>query len=123
MSETSIVALLAAIALATWLVVDSPPAADAVVGRASWYGEAYRGRTMANGKPFDPDRLTCAARQWPVGSSLLVTHGDKSVVVRVTDFGPSARFPDRIIDLSHAAFEQLANPVVGLIDVTVTPIR
>ncbi len=30
-------------------------------GLASWYGEAHRGKLMANGKRFNPDRLTAAS--------------------------------------------------------------
>jgi rare lipoprotein A len=91
---------------------------DALVGKASWYGEELRGRPMANGKPFDPDRLTCASWHWPLGARLRVTHGQRSIVVTVTDRGPNKRFPDRIVDLSRGAFAHLAHPDVGLIEVT-----
>jgi rare lipoprotein A len=94
------------------------PEGDVHVGKASWYGEPYRGSRMANGRPFDPDALTCASWHWPLGTQIRVTHRQRSVVVTVTDRGPNRRYPDRIVDLSRAAFARLAHPDVGLIEVT-----
>lgn len=92
----------------------------AQLGIASWYGEELRGRPMANTKPFDPDKLTCAHWDHPLGTKLKVTNikNGKSVIVRVTDRGPAKRL-NRIIDLSAAAFKHLAKPEVGLIRVKV----
>lgn len=76
---------------------------------------------MANGKPFDPDKLTAASWFYPLGTRVVVTHDDRSVVVEITDRGPAKRLvkEGRKIDLSHAAFAKLADPDVGLIEVTV----
>lgn len=93
-----------------------------VFGRASCYGESYRGKRMANGDRYDPDRRTCAAWRWPLGTFLRVEHGNRSVIVQVTDRGPNIAPRDRVIDLSLAAFEALAPSKVGLIDVSVRPI-
>ena len=93
-----------------------------VYGRASCYGESYRGKRMANGERFDPDRRTCAAWRWPLGTFLRVERGNRSVIVQVTDRGPNIAPRDRIIDLSLAAFEALAPSKVGLIDVSVRQI-
>ena len=87
-------------------------------GIASWYGESHRGRIMANGKRFDPDALTCACWDYPLGTKLLVSRGRKSVVVTVTDRGP-AKHLGRAIDLSAAAFRRLADPRVGLVVVRI----
>ena len=85
---------------------------------ASWYGDAYRGKTMANGQPFDPDGLTCASWEYPLGTKLRVTSGRKSVVVLVTDRGPATHLlASRQLDLSYAAFRQIADPALGLIRV------
>lgn len=84
---------------------------------ASWYGEEYRGRTMANGKPFNPDQLTCAHRSYPFGTLLRVSHGSRSVIVRVTDRGPFVA--GREIDLSAAAFKRLGDLRRGLLPVTI----
>ena len=89
--------------------------------QASWYGEEHRGLPMANGKPFNPDKLTAASWFYDLGTRVVVTHGRRSVVVEITDRGPAPRLvkQGRKIDLSHAAFARLANPYHGLIDVTI----
>ena len=88
---------------------------------ASWYGEEHRDLLMANGQRFDPDRLTAASWFFALGTKVVVTHADRSVVVEITDRGPARRLlqEGRKIDLSRAAFAKLADPDAGLIDVTV----
>ena len=97
----------------------SCPICDAA-DKASWYGEEHRGRLMANGKPFDPDKLTAASWFYGLGTRVVVKHASRSVVVEITDRGPARHLvrDGRKIDLSHAAFAKLANPGRGLIDVT-----
>jgi rare lipoprotein A len=89
--------------------------------RASWYGEEHRDLLMANGQRFDPDKLTAASWFFALGTKVVVTHADRSVVVEITDRGPAKRLvqEDRKIDLSRAAFAKLASPNLGLIDVTI----
>ncbi len=90
---------------------------------ASWYGEGYRGKTMANGQPFDPDKMTCATYLYPLGSVIEVTpiHPTpslrKSVIVTVTDRGP--HIEGRHIDLSRAAFGAISPLEKGLLGVRV----
>lgn len=88
---------------------------------ASWYGEEDRGLPMANGQRFDPDKLTAASWFYDLGTKVVVTHENRSVVVEITDRGPARRLVQegRRIDLSRAAFAKLADPDLGLIDVTV----
>lgn len=74
---------------------------------------------MANGKPFNPAALTCASWKYPLGTRLVVSHRGRSVTVVVTDRGPNRRFPSRVIDLSEAAFKRIADPRVGLVEVTI----
>lgn len=102
-------------ALAAWT-------GDRAHTKASWYGEEYRGRLMANGRPFDPDRLTCASWDWPLGTRLLVRHAGRTVCVEITDRGPSQRLhaQGRALDLSRAAFARLADPRLGVIPVAIT---
>lgn len=99
-------------------------------GVASWYGEAHRGKLMANGKKFNPERLTAASWFYPLGTRVKVTSatggkGNRSVVrsvyVTITDRGPAHDLvrEGRIIDLAHGAFKRLADPDLGLISVTV----
>lgn len=97
-------------------------------GRASWYGEAYRGQRMANGEKFNPDRLTAASWFYPLGTQVRVTlhsHPERSVLVTITDRGPAKRLvkQGRIIDLTRAAFEKIAEPELGVVSVTVRQIE
>jgi len=107
---------------------------SATFGNASWYGEAHRGKLMANGKKFNPDQLTAASWFYPLGTQVRVTtytrsNGTlrlvRSVVVRITDRGPAKHLVQngRIIDLGQAAFKKLASPNQGLVPVKVRPER
>src|SRR6476646_5623302 len=93
-------------------------------GMASWYGEDHRGRLMANGRRFNPDKLTAASWFYPLGTRVRVTLKSenqipRSVLVTITDRGPAKELvrDGRIIDLTHAAFKRLGHPKVGLIAV------
>ena len=97
-------------------------------GLASWYGEAHRGKLMANGKKFNPDSLTAASWFYPLGTKVRVTakaadNSAHSVLVTVTDRGPAHDLvrEGRIIDLTHAAYKRLAHPDLGLVSVRVQP--
>lgn len=109
----------ATVTLAALLILSCPTcyAAD----RASWYGEKQRGLPMANGRQFNPDKLTAASWYFDFGTMVVVTHANRCVVVEITDRGPAKRLvhEGRKIDLSRAAFTKLADPDFGLIDVTV----
>lgn len=87
---------------------------------ASYYGRECAGLPMANGQPFDPDRLTCASWFYPLGTRLIVSNGRRSVTVTVTDRGPAKRLvrAGRKIDLSQAAMRRL-DPQRDLIRVTI----
>jgi len=43
------------------------------LGTASWYGEEHRGKRMANGHRFDPDKLTAASWFYPLGTNVRVS--------------------------------------------------
>lgn len=77
------------------------------VGYASWYGERFQGRLMANGKPFNMNKMTAAHRKLPFGTKVKVTNlaNQKSVVVTITDRGPFAK--NRVLDLSKKAADKL----------------
>ena len=99
-------------------------------GVASWYGEEHRGKVMANGKKFNPDKFTAASWFYPLGTKVQVTlttesQPPRSVVVTITDRGPAKEYvrEGRIIDLSHAPFRTLAPPALGLVAVAVQPLR
>ena len=79
------------------------PAKPYAIGKASWYGRQFHGRTTASGEPFDMFTLTAAHRTLPLGSWVKVTNvrNNKSVIVRINDRGPVPQ--SRIIDLSFEA--------------------
>lgn len=91
---------------------------------ASWYGEESDLFT-ASGERFNPAALTAASWDYPFGARLQVSHGAKTVVVRVNDRGPAKRFyhAGRKLDLSRAAFEKLAPLERGLIRVKVLEVE
>ncbi len=81
---------------------------------------------MANGEPFNPDKMTAASWSYPLGTVVRVmatsVGGEtRSVVVTITDRGPARKHVQkgRIIDLARAAFGRLAHPEVGLLEVSV----
>jgi rare lipoprotein A len=114
-------------------VCGQPPIFTPSIGIASWYGEPHRGRLMANGKRFNPDRLTAASWFYPLGTRVRVTlkpefnvlnpQPVRSVVVTITDRGPAKRLVrhGRVIDLTQTAFRQLADSDLGLVEVIVQP--
>src|SRR3954463_4282176 len=77
------------------------------VGRASWYGKQFHGRSTASGEPYDMFQFTAAHRQLPLGTWVRVTnlHNGRSITVRVNDRGPYVG--NRIIDLSYGAAQML----------------
>jgi len=83
---------------------------------------------MANGKKFNPDKLTAASWFYPLGTKVRVTLNSqraRSVIVTVTDRGPATDLVrgGRIIDLAQGAFKKLAPPDVGLVPVMVKPVK
>ena len=77
------------------------------IGKASWYGDDFDGKTTASGEPFNMFDMTAAHRTLPLGSLIKVTNlvNGLAVVVRVNDRGPS--LPGRIVDLSYSAASAL----------------
>lgn len=72
-------------------------------------------------------QCNCAASpDFPKGTELLVRsvdQPDKTVVVRVNDYGPDrSLFPTRVIDLDSVAFKLLSPLSAGVIRVTVEPL-
>lgn len=90
-----------------------------VVGKASWYGNAFHGRLTANGEIYDKEHLTAAHPTMPLPSYARVTNTENgsSVIVRVNDRGPFAR--GRVIDLSKRAAELLDYKHSGVAQVKV----
>ena len=92
-------------------------------GLAAYYADSLQGRKTASGEPYDKAAMTCAHKQLPFGTYLLVqslTNG-KSVVVRVNDRGPFSE--KRIIDVSRAAAEQLDLVRAGIMKVRISEVN
>jgi rare lipoprotein A len=87
--------------LAQKLIKAKPQAKPYQVGKASWYGKLFHGKTTASGEPYDMFKVTAAHPKLPLGSFVRVTNlaNRRSVVVRINDRGPIA--PGRVIDVSY----------------------
>ena len=83
------------------------PKAEPITGLASWYGEAFQGRTTASGEVYDMHGLTAAHRELPLGTWVEITNlqNGRSVTLRINDRGPSIR--GRMLDVSKAAAKTL----------------
>lgn len=94
------------------------------IGVASYYSYECAKLPMANGKPFDPEKYTCASWFYKFGTVLEVKSLDTGKVVKVivTDRGPNKRLvkEGRIIDLSKRAFQDIRSLRYGLTRVTVS---
>lgn len=81
--------------------------AQATSGIASYYAPGFHGKPTSIGETYNHQALTCANREFPVGTILRVTRIDdgRYVDVRVNDCGPHRA--GRIVDLSGAAAERI----------------
>ena len=82
-------------------------------GPASWYGPGFDGRPTASGAIYDQEGWTCASKELPLGTILLVSENGRQVLLLVNDRGPYVE--GWILDLSHAAATALAHPGVGVV--------
>lgn len=96
-----------------------------LLGKASWYSQKSPGikKHTANMEIFNDRNLTCAMWGAPFNQAVKVTNraNGKSVIVRVNDRGPHFRYfrKGRLIDLTKAAFNKIASPDKGLIEVEI----
>ncbi len=76
-------------------------------GKASYYGDEFVHRKMANGKKFSQHKLTAAHKTLPLGTKVKVINltNHQRVKVRITDRGPFVT--GRIIDLSKKAARRI----------------
>lgn len=91
-----------------------------VVGLASWYDYSL------DGIEWSKSHNTCASRDYKRYSTIRVTNpaNGKSVDCYVNDYGPEiGQIPERIIDLSSHAFNQIADLKLGLIEVIIEEIN
>jgi rare lipoprotein A len=94
----------------------APAAAGAMEGKIAHYGSKFNGRKTACGVTFNANAMTMASKSIPCGTMVKVTNlkNKKSVIVKVTDRGPST--PDRIADVTTAAARKLGMTKAGVID-------
>jgi rare lipoprotein A len=92
-------------------------------GVASYYGKGFQNKKTASGERFNLHSLTAAHRSLPFGTKVVVKNirNGKTVKVRINDRGPFVK--GRIIDLSKAAFSQIASLDEGLARVEITIIK
>jgi rare lipoprotein A (peptidoglycan hydrolase) len=90
-----------------------------VSGKASWYGPGFHGRATASGAIYDQEGWTTASRDLPLGTLLIVSRGDKRLLLLVNDRGPYVY--DRVLDLSHAAATYLGVGVTPVEAMVVAP--
>lgn len=92
-------------------------------GKASIYSHSFDGRTMANGKHYDPHADMAASKSLPLGTTAKVTNleNGKSTKVKVEDRGPFVK--GRVVDLAPTAAAKLGlTKKAGLASVVVAPI-
>jgi rare lipoprotein A len=94
----------------------APAAAGAMEGKIAHYGRKFNGRKTACGVTFNANAMTMASKSIACGTMVKVTNlkNKKSVIVKVTDRGPST--PDRIADVTTAAARKLGMTKAGVID-------
>lgn len=95
------------------------PAVFTQTGKASFYADKHQRKKTANGDIFDQQLNTAAHKTLAFGSMVKVTNiaNGKSIVVKINDRGPFVK--DRIIDLSKAAFDSIADKSSGVIEVRI----
>lgn len=83
---------------------------------ATFYGNSFVGKRMANGQTYRHWKYVAAHPSLPLGSRVKVTNrrNGKSVVVTITDRCRCS------IDLSRSAFQAIANPKKGRVPVSIT---
>ena len=87
---------------------------------ASWYGEKYRGKPMANGESFNPDLPVIASWDYPFGTVLELSYRGRKVYGVVWDRGPARKLyhKGRKLALSKSLFKKLVGDTdIGVVDI------
>ncbi|MGO9055903.1 MAG: septal ring lytic transglycosylase RlpA family protein [Candidatus Binataceae bacterium] len=90
---------------------------------ASYQGSGTAGQTTSSGEHYNPNDLTAASRNLPIGSTVKVTNPEtgRSVKVRINDRGPFVH--GRSLDLSKSAAQKIGITHQGVAQVKVTPVN
>jgi len=85
---------------------------------ASWYGENFHGRPMANGDIYDMYAATIAHKEMPLGTRVELKNTETGEMVRaiVTDRGPYVEGRD--VDLSYGLAQRLSLVEQGIGNLT-----
>jgi len=91
--------------------------ANVLMGKASWYGPGFDGKTTASGQVYDQNALTAAHKELAFGTKVRVTNlsNGESVLVTINDRGPYVA--GRHLDLSRAAAERVGMVEQGVANV------
>lgn len=92
------------------------------VGIASYYAKRYNGRRTTSGARYNPEKMTAAHQNFPLGTKVKVTNlaNDKEVIVTVNDRCRKKKQP--FIDLSRAAAKKLGFLGKGIAKVKMVPL-
>ena len=92
-------------------------------GIASYYAKRYNGRKTNSGARYDPEKLTAASADLPLGTKVRVVNlaNDQEVVVTVNDRCRRKKVP--FIDLSRAAARKLGFLGKGIAKVRIIPLE
>lgn len=90
---------------------------QAITGKATWYGKKFHGKKTASGEKFDMFAMSAAHKSLEFGKKVMVTNVEngKSVEVYINDRGPFMK--GVVLDLSYAAFKEIADINDGIIKV------
>jgi rare lipoprotein A len=92
-------------------------------GRASYYGQKFYSRKMADGTRMDPQSNAAASKTLPLGTKARVTNlqTGASEVVEIRDRGPYVG--NRIVDVTPKTADKLGLKEKGTAPVVVKPIE
>jgi rare lipoprotein A len=92
-------------------------------GKASYYGQKFYSKKMADGTRMDPQSNAAASRTLPLGTKARVTNlqNGASEVVEIRDRGPYVE--NRIVDVTPKTADKLGLKEAGTAPVVVKPIE
>jgi len=92
-------------------------------GKASYYGQKFYSKKMADGTSMNPQSDAAASKTLPLGTKARVTNleNGKNEVVEIRDRGPYVK--DRIVDVSPKTADKLGLKENGTAPVEVKPVE
>jgi|GEM_PF-1327146 len=99
-----------------------PSMVKKLIGIASYYAKRFTGRKTTSGQRYQPEKLTAAHPNLPLGTKVRVRNldNDKEVTVVINDRCRKKSFP--FIDLSRAAAKKLGFFGAGKAKVAIIPL-